>query len=199
MRVVGPDIREMTRHLANCPRSFLEEPTQPSGFGGVHVDAVISDLLVMLGGARLTAEQAQRFRYKNRSTVREERNRLRVSLLAAWIFCHRDLRDAAQADRVKDWLLDGTGKLSEIVVADDLVVDSERREELVRLCMSAIDLRPLGESQTEAENRLAALSSVERERVIAESRAAQERARLVREKLAEQERARKAASVYTND
>ena len=39
----GPPIEELTRHLAECPESFLAEPLQPNGTGTVHVAAVVSD------------------------------------------------------------------------------------------------------------------------------------------------------------
>ncbi len=199
MKEVGLDIRELTRHLAECPPSFLDEPVQPSGFGGVHVAAVVSDLMIALGGGRLSQEEANRFRYTNRSTVRQERNRLRLALLAAWVYSHKALRKEAGVTQIKALLTQNLEELAGLLAADDLVHDSERREEFVRVCLSAVDLRPSGESKAEAENRLAALSTVERERVIAEARVAEERARKVREKMLEEERARRAASVYQHD
>lgn len=194
----GPDIRELTRHLADTPAIFLEEPMQPSGQGGVHVHAVVSDLLVALGGEPLAEAQMPQFRYFDRHAVRSERNRLRLALLGAWLFSHPSLRQAQAPDRVRRWLGEETAQLAALVAVEDLVGDSDRREEFARLGLQVLDLRPLGESEGEARSRLAALSSVERHRVIAEARQAEERARQVREEM-ERRRQAEAASVYSNE
>jgi hypothetical protein len=199
MSIEGPDIRELTRHLAECPPAFLEEPVQPSGQGGVHVHAVLSDLLVAMGADRLSSQEVAAFRYTNKKSVRGERNRLRIALLGAWLFSHWGLRGAEAAAKLRRWLAEGLEPLAKLIVADDLVRDSDRREEFARLCLAALDMRPLGESPAQAQNRLSALSSVERERVVAEARAAEERARQVREEMLRKQREAEAASTYSNE
>ena len=206
MTSVGPAVRELTRHLSECPPVFLEEPVQPSGHGGVHVHAVISDLLTELGGERLSAAEADLFCYADRDAVRTERNRLRIALLCSWLFAHPDFRPsaaqadlrgaAAQAEKVRVFLSSGLKELARLVAADALVNDPDRREELVRLGLQAVGLVPGGEERKEAENRLAALSSVERERVVAEAKAAEARARAVQEELARKQAAEAAANPY---
>lgn len=198
MMAEGPDIYELTRHLADCPPIFLEEPVQPSGQGGVHVHAVLSDLLDRMGAPRLSETEVALFRYANKGSVRKDRNRLRIALLGAWFFSHRALRGADSADRLRRWLGHELGPLAELISADDLVRDPDRREEFARTCLSVLDLRPQGETVPQAQNRLAALSTIERERVIAEARAAEERARQVREEL-ERKRREEAASSYGNE
>lgn len=209
MTSVGPAVRELTRHLSECPPVFLEEPVQPSGHGGVHVHAVISDLLTELGGERLSAAEADLFCYADRDAVRTERNRLRIALLCSWLFAHPDFRPsaaqadlrgaAAQAEKVRVFLSSGLKELARLVAADALVNDPDRREELVRLGLQAVGLVPGGEERKEAENRLAALSSVERERVVAEAKAAEARARAVQEELARKQAAEAAANPYYNE
>lgn len=199
MTVEGPDIRELTRYLAECPPAFLDEPVQPSGQGGVHVHAVISDLLGSMGADRLSAREVASFRYTDKKSVRAERNRLRIALLGAWLFSHQGLRGAQAATRIRGWLAEKLAPLAQIVPADDLVRDSDRREEFARLCLLALDMRPRGESPAQALNRLSALSSVERERVVAEARAAEERARAVREEMLKRQREAEAASTYSNE
>ena len=209
MTHVGPAVRELTRHLSECPPVFLEEPVQPSGHGGVHVHAVISDLLTELGGERLSAAEADLFCYADRDAVRTERNRLRIALLCSWLFAHPDFRPsaaqadlrgaAAQAEKVRVFLSSGLKELARLVAADALVNDPDRREELVRLGLQAVGLVPGGEERKEAENRLAALSSVERERVVAEAKAAEARARAVQEELARKQAAEAAANPYYNE
>ncbi|MEQ9366878.1 MAG: hypothetical protein RIF32_21745, partial [Leptospirales bacterium] len=80
----------------------------------------------------------------------------------------------------------------------DFVSDAERREELVRLLLAAVKLQPAGEKPAESLDRLQTLDSVERETVIAASRAAQKRAQELREALA-RKRAQEAASKMTRE
>jgi hypothetical protein len=199
MNSEGPDIRELTRHLAECPPIFLDEPVQPSGQGGVHVHAVLSDLLARMAGRRLSETEIPLFRYTDKKSIRSERNRLRIALLGAWFFSHRGLRGSEASERIRRWLGQELEPLAKVITADDLVHDPDRREEFARLCLAALDLRPKGETVAQAQNRLAALSTVERDRVVAESRAAEERARQVREEMLERERAAAAASPYSNE
>lgn len=205
MTLHGPSVRELTRHLAECPSIFLEEPVQPSGQGGVYVHAVISDLLLALGGEALSGRDLARFQYSSRDRVRQERNRLRLALLGAWLFSHsgflrsdEDERETS-ANKVYDFLAIGLNSLAPLVAADELISDPDRREELARLGLNALGLIPHGEGEKEAKNRLAALSSVERERVLAQARAAEARARAVQEQLARKQAAQDAANSYYNE
>ncbi len=195
----GPDIRVLTRHLADCPEIFLEEPIQPSGQGTVNVAAVVSDLLVKMGQQKLTPTEAKAYRYPSKKSVRKHRNRLRMTLLTTWLYSCPDLKLPEAGPRLRQWLPDGLNQLANLISAEEMVSDPDRREELARICLQAIELRPAGETSDQAANRLAALSTVERERVAKEARAAEERARKVREELAAKERARQAASVYQRE
>ncbi len=76
--------------------------------------------------------------------------------------------------------------------------DEDQREELIRLALNGVRLKPLGETDREARDRLLMVSSTERTRVVAASRAAEERAEAIRQALAEQ-RAREAADKYTRE
>jgi hypothetical protein len=76
--------------------------------------------------------------------------------------------------------------LAQVASAAAFVQDEDRREELVRLCLSGLGLVPDGETPNQAEDRLTALSSVARVRAVA---AAKEKLRLAKEE-AEREEAR---------
>ena len=73
------------------------------------------------------------------------------------------------------------------LLGDD--VDPDRREELARLCLKDLGLRPAGESLAQAQDRLNTLSSVERQRVIGAARQAEERTRAIRAEMARKARA----------
>jgi hypothetical protein len=195
MEEEGPLLESLTRRLAECPADFLAEPRDSSGNGAVYVAAVVYDLIRDLGGAPLTKEQLAAFEFKNRKS-KEDRNRLRVTLVASWLlhdawFLYRG-QFAAQA---YFFLTEGLKDLASLTQVEALVADPDRREELARLCLKALNLRPAGESEAQAEDRLVTLDSVERSRVVRETRVAEERARLVREELA-RKAAEEAASVY---
>ncbi|MEP4546039.1 MAG: hypothetical protein ABJ000_07655 [Saccharospirillum sp.] len=76
--------------------------------------------------------------------------------------------------------------------------DEDQREELIRLALNGLRLKAQGETDRQARDRLLMVSSTERARVVAASRAAEERAEAIRQALAEQ-RAREAADKYTRE
>ena len=75
------------------------------------------------------------------------------------------------------------------------VTDPDRREELARLCLDKIGLRPAGESATVARDRMTTLSSVERERVLTETREAQKRIQKIQEAM-KRKKAQEAAPAW---
>ena len=76
------------------------------------------------------------------------------------------------------------------------MTDGDRREELVRLCLSELGIRPAGETVDEATDRLNTLDSVERVNVVRKTRKAEARARKIREEMA-RKRAEEAAARYS--
>ncbi len=177
MKTKGPLLEQLTHRLAECPAEFLAEP-KLGGKGVVHVDAVVSDLLRDLGGTSLNDDEAGRFVLASKS----ERNRLRLVLIAAWLLRHEWFcQVGCYAESAKGWLGGGFDGLPDLVVADLFVRDPDRREELARLCLTALSLRPAGENEAQAADRLKTLSCVERNRVVQESREQVQRARELRE------------------
>lgn len=196
----GPLLEQLTRHLAECPPDFLAEPRLGTR-GVVRVDAVVSDLMEALGGKPLSITRAKAFSPES-STAKVRRNRLRLVLVACRLLHHHWFREAAQAagndslaGPALDWLAKGLDELSALVAADLFVTDPERREELARLCLAALDLLPRGENKAQAEDRLRTVSAVERKRVVQEAKAREEHARKVREAM-EAKKAREAAAKW---
>ena len=190
----GPPVERLTRRLAQTPPEFLLRPRQGKG-GTVRVDAVVADVLRDLGGEGLTDAAAKFFRTQGAN----HRNRLRLILVSSWLLADDAFRaDGDLADQAGRWLRDGLDELAGLVDADLFVTDQERREELVRLCLAAMGFVPAGETPTQAADRVTALSSVERERVVAESRSRVEHARKVREAMAKKA-AEEAAARYSRE
>jgi hypothetical protein len=183
MTAEGPLLETLTRRLAECPADFLAEPRMGNK-GVVTVAAVINDLVNELGGAPLTSEQAKSI---EASAQKKERNRLRLMLVGAWLlydaWFRRERRFAAQAAR---FLIDELAEAAGLTDAGKFVADPDRREELARLCVKSLGLRPAGETEAQAQDRLATLNTAERQRVIKAAREAEARAQAIREAMAKQ-------------
>jgi hypothetical protein len=177
----GPPLETLTRRLAECPADFLAEP-RAGAHGVVRVAAVVSDLIVDLGGAPLTHAQAETFK---RVTPQAQRNRLGLVLITCWLlddpWFRAQGRFAADALALLSGGLDVTAK---VVSAEKFISDPDRREELARLALNGIGLRPAGESAVQAADRLTTLNSAERQLVVKAAQAAEERARKIREAIA---------------
>ncbi len=196
----GPDITTLTNHLAACPADFLREPVvvhRKESHGIIETGAVVSDILHALGGDLLDAATAADFRYTD---SKEHRNHLRLILIACHLLnadCFTGSSDRQErpqlAAKARAWLENDLGPLANISNARSFVTDGERREELVRRCLAALEILPAGESANAARDRLSTLDSIERERVIQETRKAQIRAQKLREEMA-RKRAEEAAS-----
>jgi len=191
----GPLLETLTRRLTECPADFLAEPRIGKA-GAVHVDAVVSDLLRDLGGASLTPEQAAVFQSKD---ARKDRNRLSLTLIACWLLHDEWFRDQKRfAAQVHSFLSEGLTELAGLIPAPRFVSDPDRREELARLCLRQLGLRPAGESAAQAQDRLTTLNTAERQRVILAAREAEDRTRAIREAMA-QKAAEEAADKWTRE
>jgi hypothetical protein len=187
----GPVLEKLTRHLTLCPADFLAEPKMGTR-GAVHTGAVVSDLLVDLGGEALPMEEAAVFERDDKA----KRNLLRLTLVSSWLL-HEEWFTAAGrfARPAAGWLSGSLDGLAALVSADLFVTDPERREELARLCLRALGLRPSGETEAQASDRLNTMSSVERDRVLKATRAAELHAQQVREAMARKAAEEAAAKV----
>lgn len=176
-------VARLTRRLADTPTDFLADPTS------VAVAAVVSDVLLMAGGAPLAAEEAARFE------VDEPRWR-RAVLVTCWLVADPALLARGPA-ALSEWLCArDLFTLSLLVDPLNFVRDPDRREELARLTLRALSVSPSGETTAQAADRLSTVDSVKRHEVLLAAKAAEERAAAVRKAMAE-ERAREAAARYS--
>jgi hypothetical protein len=190
----GPLLETLTRRLAECPGEFLEEPFR-SGEGVIHVDAVVFDLLHDLTGGQWREEEAEPLQIKYRPDVNA--NYLKLVQIAVWLLHdHWFMAHPELASAICPLLTsDAFKQLARTVSAAEFVNDPDRREELARLCLNLLDLRPAGESKAEAKDRLTSLDSVERTRVMREARKAEKRAAKIRREMARKAREEAAAKV----
>jgi hypothetical protein len=185
----GPSVESLTHRLARCPREFLLTPRTGKS-GKIHVAAVVSDLMGDVFGKPPDREALGVFE----DAKIKDGNWLNTVLVACWLLSDAWFKGKTElAAPALTLLRNGLGPLSGVVQADALVLEPDRREELARLCLRALGLRPPGETQKAADDRLNALDSVERHRVMMEAKKAEEHARKVREAMAKK-KAREAAA-----
>lgn len=191
----GPLLETLTRRLAECPAEFLAEP-RFGKTGVVHVHAVVSDVLVRLDGAPLTKDEAA---FYQRADAKQQRNHFSLTLIACWLLHDEWFRENGKhAQAARAFLLNGLSELAAHTKAAQFITDPDRREELARLGLRALDLRPAGESEAQAQDRLATLNTAERQRILAATRAAEERAAAIREAMAKKA-AEDAADKWTRE
>ena len=194
MSTQGPLLDRLTHRLSECPAAFLAEP-RIGGRGGVFVDAVVADLIVDLGGPRPADDRLVWFR----SRASKQRNHLRLILIASWLFHDEPFRDAnCHGEPVLSFLAEQLEELATLVAADLFTTDPDRREELVRYCLQALSLRPKGETEKQAADRLQTLDTIERAKVLVDLKATQKRARELRDEM-NRNRAQEAASRYSRE
>lgn len=179
MSVEGPPLEVLTRRLAETPTPFLAEP-RIGNKGQVVVPALVADLLRRHGIppdaavlARLAATQAA-----------TERNPRMLTQVLCWLLAAEELSGKYTLAQLAGLLVDEANALAAEMSAREFVEQPERREELARLALRTAGLRPAGESEAVAADRWLGVSTRERVRLAAASRAAEERARQIREALA---------------
>ncbi|MCA9177399.1 MAG: hypothetical protein KDB14_23100 [Planctomycetales bacterium] len=179
----GPSLEGLMRRLAETPPDFLAEPLIGEQ-GQVDVAAVAWDVVRDLGGEPLAFDDIASLRPQDPSS-KGEQNRLRLVLICCWLladewFCrHGGLDEGARR-----LLVHATGIWAQYLRADRLLNDGDRREELLRTLLAELALRPAGESEAQAADRLQALDTAERRRVLQAAAKAEARARQIREAMA---------------
>ena len=162
----------------------------------IHTTALVSDLLEALGGEPLTPADLAAFPLAD---SRENTNLLRLIQVCCHLFYDSWFRERGGfARRLLPFLTSGLKEVARVVDAGLFVTDPERREELARLCLAGLGLRPAGESEIQALDRLTTVDSVERKRILAETRKAQKRAEELRKAMA-RKAAQEAASKMTRE
>ena len=189
MTATGPTLESLTRRLQDTPGDFLAEPLI-NGRGAVAVPAVVSDLFVAYGAPGLDTDTAATFQHFDSE---ENRNWLRCVLIASWLLSDPQFVAARPVDAAWTFLSSGLRELARTVASAPFVTDPDRREELARRCLHALDLVPAGETPAHAADRLTTLDSVERARVLAETAYAEARATAVRNAMHEKAAAEAAA------
>jgi hypothetical protein len=181
------------RRLAETPAEFLADPVI-NGFGQVATAALVHDLLGAHGHA-LGMDDLRPYL----AVSDADHNRLRLTAIVVWLLAEESFADALSARAsVMDLLTARIAELAATSKAQAYVADGERREELARTALAALNLVPAGETEAQAADRLSSVSAAERHRLLNASRAAEERARSIREALV-RKAAEESADKYTRE
>ncbi|MCP3912517.1 MAG: hypothetical protein GY713_16360 [Actinomycetia bacterium] len=151
----------LIEHLEATPPSFLALPRRGRA-GGIHVDAVLADVIVLVTGQEPSEDQL--FPLEELSS-----NHLRLILISSWLLSHPFFAGRGGAGRVA-WLASyELGSLAELVEADLVTRDPERAEELCRKVLGGLGEPVANETAGESADRLIAIDSSRRVRLIRES------------------------------
>ena len=187
MQQTGPQLDTLTHWLADCPPEFYQSPIDSGGAISrraddlpINVAAIVSDHLRDLGMPLAAIRQVGG--EIGRLPSREQRLvSICVWLLREpWFMQHAEL-----AGKVGELLGEGLGDLSRTIKPESTVTDPDRREELVRLVLGFFGYRPAGETLAQARDRMNTLDSVERVRIVSQTRDAEARARAIRQAMAQ--------------
>ncbi len=171
MTAAGPPVEVLTRRLLETPGEFLAPTTV--------VPALVADLLALHGAVSLDQAAGALLRPLESP---EARNWLGCVAVSSWLLADPTLVAPGSGERAWVFLTgDDLRELASLVPAPALVSEPDRREELARRALAALELVPAGETEAEAADRLTTLDSSERARVVAATREAEVRAEAVRE------------------
>ena len=182
MSAIGPNLHALLHRLAETPTDFVvgRAPPDANRPAPQITAALVNDFLTRLG-RRLDAVVIKRFIVDGTSGTD---NRLALVRTVVWLLADQGFRQTPLTPEAVLQLLDATvDELAKEAKAAKYVNDPDRREELVRLTLARLGLRPEGETEAQATDRLSAISSSERRRLVAASRETERRAREIREAL----------------
>ncbi len=184
----GPEIERLLQRLARCPREFLQAGTED----GSDALAIICDQMRRVIPNEPPELSPHLPRLRSGSTPHQ-------SLLAivGWLLYDDWFLQMPELGPAM-WQLYTSPKLielSKLLKPELFVFDADRREELTRFCLQVMALLPRGETNSYAKDRLTTLDTIERNRVLRATAAAERRAREVREAMA-RAKAQESASRY---
>lgn len=201
MEKIGPELDDLTHWLTECPSDFYQLPidsdsaasaTKPgTNVISINVAAIASDHL------RDHNMPLVELRKVGATIARMSVSQQRLIAIAVWLLRAPWLMKQTQlAAKIGTLLTEGLAELSRTINPASTVTDPDRREELARLCLKQLGYRPAGETIEQARDRLNTLDSVERVRVVSQTREAESRARAIRQAMATK-RAQEAAARYS--
>jgi hypothetical protein len=186
------DLYPLLFHLKNCPGNFLELSAHfPKG--NVNTEALVADCQRMVSDDFLLDIQNTKAAF---STLVWNEATVTTIQMSCWFFAHPYFLGQPQLwDGMERFMFGVLPQIAPLVAVQSWIDDEDRTEEFVRLALDCCGVKLDGESENEAADRLAALSTIKRQQVLSETSNAFERMMEIRRKMAE-DKAREAANVY---
>lgn len=179
-------------HLKNCPGNFLELSSHFRA-GRVNTEALVADCQRMVLDDFLLDNQKIQEAFS--TLVWNEATATSIQI-SCWLFAHPYFLKQPQLWAGMELFMFGKlPQLAPLVALESWIDDEDRTEEFVRLALDCCGMKLDGESENEAADRLAALSTINRQQVLSATSNAFERMMEIRRKMAE-DKAREAANVY---
>lgn len=190
-------VDRLCARLAAAPVEFLMVPVATPDRPARCIEAVVADLFRDRATRPLEPSEVQTLRDHGREP------HAGIVLLACWLL-HDEAFTNTPAEPLLSLLASGFVELGKLVHARAFIEDPDRREELVRVCLKALRMPPDGESAEAADDRLAGLDSVRRDKLLRDARARdaereQRRLELERLRAQEEDERRKAARTTFED
>ncbi|WP_207534808.1 hypothetical protein [Desertivirga arenae] len=185
------ELYTLLSHLKGCPEVFLEQPVENPV--SINTHALVADCFRMVSGDFLLDNNA--------IPSTKELNDLDGNIIPAirigcWLFSHSIFEGKPELlPAIRLFMFQKLPVLAPLVEKMQWLEDEDRTEEFVRLALRCCEILTDRETQIQAEDRLDALDTIKRQKVLKESSGAFERMMEIRRKMAEQ-KAREAANVY---
>lgn len=207
MKNPGPPLEAMMDRLTAIPEEFFKYAENPrSSESGIYLPALVNDMLQDNGGAPVSDDEILQHltvyadkKYPDRSG----KNPNYPGLLSILCYIFEDVFFTGKkngAELIRQFLL--SQELIElsnsVESADEFITDPDRREEICRRTLDALNYCPQGENEKDSADRLLTLDSVERKKILAKTNEAQFRAKQLREAMMQKE-AEEAASKMSRE
>lgn len=185
MNSEGPALAALTHRLAECPEDFLAASEDEQAL--VRMTALLADYFRRHGTNHpLRLDDPFFGRIQSHKAKAARQRHAGLICVALWLFY--DSWFETKTEYLESiWALlrsDHFEAISRLIPPRLAISDPDRREELARVCLFGLALRPEGETVPQATDRLVSLNSLERERILSETATAEKRAREVREAMA---------------
>lgn len=207
MKNPGPPIEVLIDRLISIPEDFT---IRTSGINysvtEISLPALVNDLLIDNGGiplndVEITKLLSDKKSGKTGSSTRQKDNYPGLAAILCYIYEDHFFTDKKNsAESIKKFLLsDELHELSKAVEsADEFISDPDRREEICRRALDALNYYPLGENEKNSEDRLLTLDSIERKKILIKTIEAQKRAKDIHDAMIQKE-AEEAASKMSRE
>ena len=183
----------LLHHLRDCPPEFLAIGRTPEE--KVNTTALLYDLFRLVYGD-YTVTTSQLPSLKELSIQYYGENESRSIHIGIWFFSFPLFHTKPQLlVGIKNFLLNRLPALCRYINYQAWLEDEDRSEEFVREALQCCSMLIDGETLEESQDRLDALSTLKRHKILKETNESMERMKAIRQKMEEQ-KAREAANVY---